>query len=648
MKRIFLSFSFFLLFHSVSFADNEIELNAQQKQFIQLLDDIKKGKVVDTKEAKKYLLYPYLEYEKIRQKKQPSPSELGQFIHEYENSWLADKLWAQWIKTFIVDKQWDKALQVYAKGYGGLAAQCYYLQAKIHLDDEIELSKKEALKIWLSGSQRPSACTGLFDLMASKGWLDNDKIWQRIALAIEKGHGKLAKHLAKKLSSKDQQRVTLWVRFKHKAKKYLLKRKTLALLSGKHDYDRRILLYGIKRISRHDTEKAQQFLRSLEKHIQFSPQQKAEVASYIAMQDALNHSPYALQHLSAIPNQYRDDESSAWMARMALRQGDWKKVLTAIESMSSTYQKKDAWRYWKARALSVENKIDDALSLYEELAQDASYYGFLAADRLQQDYKSLATVEPDRSEQISLLIAENIGIQRALELFKIGLRNQAKREWFYTLKALNKEEKLAAAKLALEKNLPFIAIVSVAKTKDWNQTGLRFPLQFQRLIEQYAREKEVPAAWVYGVARRESAFDANIASSAKALGLMQLIPPTARAVAKKLNLPKPNKFDLLKPNINIQLGSAYLKELLDRFKGNYAKASAAYNAGPHRIPKWLPENTLEASRWIESIPFKETRKYVRAVMAYTTIYDYKLNHQTGENLRLSDRLEAIAPSEVTQ
>ena len=332
------------------------------------------------------------------------------------------------------------------------------------------------------------------------------------------------------------------------------------------------------------------------------------------------------------------------MARIALRQSDWQKVGDAIDAMSEEYQQKDVWRYWKARSLAAAGKTEEALAMYKVLSNDASFYGFIAADHLHQNYHSLAVSEPDRTELINTMLEKNIIIQRALELFKIGFRSSAKREWFYALKAMNKEEKLAAAKLALEKNLPFIAIVSVAKTKDWNQVGLRFPLKFKALIQKYANSNEIPAAWIYGVTRRESAFDANIASNAKAQGLMQLIPPTAKAVAKKLDLPPLGKDDILVPNTNIQLGSAYLKELLQRFDGNFAQASAAYNAGPHRIPKWLPDQELEASRWIESIPFSETRKYVRAVMSYTTIYDYKLNHEKGTNMRLSQRLAAIPAS----
>jgi soluble lytic murein transglycosylase len=647
MKFLLLTLSLLFLPCSLSFADRQRVLTAQQKQFIALYKDLQKGKPVNIDEMKNYQLYPFLVYKRLKQNsKKASATELAQFIHQYKNSSVADRLWSTWLKKLIDKQQWSDAQSAYSEGRGGISSRCYYLQAKLHTvsEDKISETIKEAQKLWLYGSNRPSACNGLFALMSTKGLLDKAKIWQRIALAIEKNHHKLARALAKKLSSQDQRRVALWSKFRHKADKYLLKKKTQKLLSGTHPFDHTILLYGIKRISRNDTEKAQKILQKLEKHYHFSIKDKAETASYIAMQDAMNHSPYALQHLAAIPAKYRDDKSNVWMARMALRQSDWKKVKEAIDAMSEEYQQKDVWQYWKARSLAIDGKIDAALAIYKKLSRNASFYGFIAADHLQENYHSLAKTEPDRGEQIRALINNNIAIQRALELFNIGFKTTARQEWFYALKGMNKNQKLAAAKLALEKNRPFLAIVSVAKTKDWNQVGLRFPLKFQELIKKHAANNEIPAAWVYGITRRESAFDANITSSAKAQGLMQLIPPTARKVAQKLNLPKLSKKDIFVPNINIQLGSAYLKELLERFRGNFAQASAAYNAGPHRIPKWMPDHELEASRWIESIPFNETRRYVRAVMSYTTIYDYKLNHKKGTDMRLSQRLAAIIPA----
>ncbi len=656
MKFLLLILFLLFLLHSLSFAEEEKKLTLQQKQFITSYENLQKGKSVEIDGMKNYQLYPFLLYAELKYRiKKASASEVAHFIHQYENSSLADRLWPAWMKKLITNQQWAAAQLAYSEGRGGIASRCYYLQAKLQTalgapssllstSMKIDETKKEAEKLWLYGSNRPSACNGLFHLMANKGLLNRDKYWQRIALAMKKGKRKLAKAIAKNLNKKDRQRVALWALFKHKAEKYLLKKTTRQLLSGKHPYDHAILLYGIKRIARKSTKKAHHLLQKLEAYYQFSAQEKGETASYIAMQEALDHNPYALQHFAAIPAQYRDDDSNVWMARIALRQSDWQKVGDAIDAMSEDYQQKDVWRYWKARSLAAAGKIDDALAMYKILSKDASFYGFIAADHLHLNYHSLAVSEPDRTALINAMVENNIVIQRALELFKIGFRSTAKREWFYALKAMNKEEKLAAAKLALEKNLPFIAIVSVAKTKDWNQVGLRFPLKFKALIQKYANSNEIPAAWIYGVTRRESAFDANIASNAKAQGLMQLIPPTAKAIAKKLALPPLGKDDILIPKTNIQLGSAYLKELLQRFNGNFAQASAAYNAGPYRIPKWLPDQELEASRWIESIPFSETRQYVQAVMSYTTIYDYKLNHEKGTNIRLSQRLAAIPAS----
>jgi soluble lytic murein transglycosylase len=653
MKFLLLTLSLLFLTPSHAVAAEQNELTAQQKQFKRLYNKLQKKRSVDLTKMKDYLLYPFLHYQQLKGRVHTaSAGELAEFIHRYEASSVADHLWSAWMKKLIVKQQWADAQLAYAEGRGGTAAHCYYLQAKLQQtrvnstpqSDQLNETSKTALTLWLSGSKRPSACNGLFDLMVSKGLLNKQQYWQRIALAMKKGNVKLANTVAKKLGANDQQRVALWGRFKHKAVTLLFTKKARKLLSGKHAYDHTILLYGIKRIARKDTQKAQKLLQKLKQHHRFSVKDKAETASYIAMQDAMNHSPYALQHLAAIPPEYRNDQSNVWMARIGLRQSDWQKVGDAIDAMSEEYQQKDVWRYWKARSLASTGNVPKALSMYKILSQDASFYGFIASDHLHKQYDSLAKPEPDRGAQIRALIDNNIAIQRALELFKVGFRNTGKREWFHALKTMTKEEKLAAAKLALEKNLPFVAIVSVAKTKDWNQVGLRFPLQFEALIKKHATNNEIPAAWVYGVTRRESAFDANIASSAKAQGLMQLIPPTARAVARKLKLPKLAKNDILIPNTNIQLGSAYLKELLERFEGNFAKASAAYNAGPHRIPKWLPDRELEASRWIESIPYNETRQYVRAVMSYTTIYDYKLNHHKGTNIRLSQRLAAIAPA----
>jgi len=204
-------------------------------------------------------------------------------------------------------------------------------------------------------------------------------------------------------------------------------------------------------------------------------------------------------------------------------------------------------------------------------------------------------------------------------------------------------EKLTAAAYAHQINQPFLGIITVSQTKDWNQTGLRFPLKYKSLVQKSARAQGIIPAWVYGIMRRESAFDPKIVSSANAKGLMQVLPSTAKVVARKLGLKNHRASDLLTPRKNVYIGSGYLSQMLKRFKGNYVKATASYNAGPHRIPRWAPDYPISAPQWIESIPFKETRNYVRAVMAYTTIYDHKLNYKSRRSLRLSQRLQKIGP-----
>jgi soluble lytic murein transglycosylase len=219
----------------------------------------------------------------------------------------------------------------------------------------------------------------------------------------------------------------------------------------------------------------------------------------------------------------------------------------------------------------------------------------------------------------------------------------AKKEWFWALKNLNKQDKLIAAAYAHEINQPFLGIVTVSKTKDWNQTDLRFPLKYQSLVKQSAQKHRIIPAWVYGIMRRESAFDPIIVSSANAKGLMQVLPATARGVARKLGIKSHRTSDLLIPKKNANIGAAYLSQMLKRFRGNYVKATASYNAGPHRIPRWAPDFNISAPRWIESIPFNETRNYVRAVMSYTTIYDHKLHYRNGKSARLSQRLQLVGP-----
>lgn len=611
-------------------------LDTQRNDFIEAYNILHKGGFYAGSNLKDYPLYSYLEYERIKQRlKLTNNQALINFINQYPDSYLADKLRSDLLVRLAKDRRWTTLLKFYKEGQGGNKAKCAGLEARYHstLGEQREAVLTAAKTVWLSGNPRPNSCTALFDLLRKNKKINNQDLWHRISLAMDKGKTTFARNLAK--NTKHKTLTSLWVNTRKSPSKNLKSK----LLKKDRKETRDIIAYGIKRIARKDTSTAKSKWKQFQKTHRFTQKEKANVNSYIAVRDALDHKSSSLKQFTAIPGDLRSSDANIWMARTAVRDGNWNEALQAINSMTEAEKKQDAWRYWKT--YSSQRLGDKAISEdYQNLAKDTSFYGFLAADQLNRPYSRLAQKEPNWDQFIPQ-IKKIKGITRATELYSIGFKSLAQKEWLWEVKKLSNHDKLVAAAYALKINQPFLAIVTVSQTKDWNQVGLRFPLQYQDLVKSSAQNQGITPAWVYGIMRKESAFDPKISSSANAKGLMQILPRTAKEVARKLGIKNHRTSDLLIPEKNTRLGAAYLSQMLKRFKGNYAKATASYNAGPHRIPRWTPKHPIVAPRWIESIPFNETRKYVSAVMAYTTIYDYKLNHKTGKNLRLSDRLHPV-------
>lgn len=609
----------------------------QREDFLQAYKTLQKGKPYNSTHLRNYILHPYLEYERIKQNiKKTSDRSLVNFIKQNQHSWLAEDLNTELLERYAKRGKWKSVLAHYKKDQGGNKAKCSGLEAQIRSfsGQQKTLALDKAMKVWLSGNSRPKNCNSLFSLLKRSGRITDEMAWKRITLAMEKGKTSLSKNLAKHLHERSL--VSLWVKLRKSPTKTLKHKR----LKKKDARSRQLIGYGIKRLARKNPNTARTIWHKFQKTHPFTTKEKANVESYISVKQAINHSPYALQKLAAIPNKARSDDGNVWMARMALRQNDWRKLGTAIASMKPDMQQEDIWQYWRAQADKRTGK-KTRVNLHK-LAKNASFYGFLAADQLKQPYSRLLQKEKNWNQLIPR-IKNRRSIQRAVELYAIGKPKLAKKEWFWTLKRLNKNDKLVAAAYALQIKQPFLAIITVSQTKDWNQTGLRFPLEYQNLVKRSAKQQGVIPAWVYGIMRRESAFDSQIVSSANAKGLMQVLPATARGVARKIGIKNHRTSDLLIPEKNARLGAAYLSQMLKRFRGNYVKATASYNAGPHRIPRWLPDFNISAPQWIESIPFNETRKYVRAVMSYTTIYDHKMNYKNRRNLRLSQRLQTVGP-----
>jgi soluble lytic murein transglycosylase len=329
--------------------------------------------------------------------------------------------------------------------------------------------------------------------------------------------------------------------------------------------------------------------------------------------------------LNAIHPELENQRIREWRVRAAIRDHDWPATLATIGWLSDEEQASARWQYWRARALDELGFSEDALLIYQQLVTERNYHGFLAADRLQLPY-SFENQPASVSQTDMEIVASLPGVRRAKELLELDRLIEARREWEFTSERLNEEQLLIAAKLAESWQWHSSAIFTADRIEYWDDIPLRFPLGYQNDVIYQANKFDIEPAWIYGIMRQESAFVSDARSSQGALGLMQLLPSTGKYIARRNKTPYSGSYDLLVADKNIKLGSAYLKDVRDRLFDHPVLATAAYNAGYAKVKRWLPNDAaMEADIWIETIPYDETRDYLERVLAYTAIYDWRLN-----------------------
>ena len=317
-----------------------------------------------------------------------------------------------------------------------------------------------------------------------------------------------------------------------------------------------------------------------------------------------------------------------WRIRQAFTNQQWQDAQQWIARLPEEFQQEPRWRYWHAR-LAEQLDGDDPAQIYAELAQRRNFYGFLASERLTGNYNmDHQPVEIDETELGQL--AHIPGIQRARELYYHGDTLSARREWQYASRRFSERQFQLAAELTRRWGWSNQSIVSMIQASYWNDIEMRFPLTYQQQLTQRGTELNIDSHLLLALARQESALAEDAISPAGARGLMQLMPATARQTARKHKIDYRDSKQLLEADKNIELGSRYFRELLDRFNNNRILAAAAYNAGPHRVSKWLDNSNsqLYFDAWIETIPYKETRNYVQNVLAFSAIYAHLLGNDS--------------------
>jgi soluble lytic murein transglycosylase len=368
----------------------------------------------------------------------------------------------------------------------------------------------------------------------------------------------------------------------------------------------------------------------------FTPDERAFVWGHIGLQGALRHHPDTLAWYAKAGDM--NDYQLEWKARAALRAGDWKTLIAAVDVMVKEHLD-SPWRYWKARALKALGREAEAMALLKPLSQEYLFYGQLALEDLGG---KVSAPPPGYTPTAADMQAmnQNPGIRRALALYAFGMRVEANREWTWVTRDFDDHKLIAAAEVARRAELPERAINTADKTKSVHDFRLRYLTPHMDVLKVHAAKQGLDEAWVLGLIRQESRFMADVRSSAGAMGLMQLMPGTAQWVAGRLGLKNWRWGNVTDIDTNISLGTYYLRHVYDFLDGSAPLASAAYNAGPGRARAWRPGHVMEAAAWAETIPFNETRHYVKLVLANASYYASLLTQQT-QSLRA--RLGDVGP-----
>ena len=598
----------------------------------------------DRERLQAYLLWPDLRAAWFRATIQKAdPDSIEAFLDRYGTLKPARELRYRYALHLAESGLFDRYLNIYRSYYQGLGLarlDCIALHAEIEAGDGDRIVHR-GRDLWLTGYSQADECDPVFDWMREADLLGEDDYRARFALAVDAREFSRARWLARSLDEALLEQANDWLRAQGDPQRFVADHDPRA----DSDVSRRQLAYAIERITYRDPEMALALWQGIEDDYAFSTETRHATRRHIALWTARDNLPGAYELLTSLPLEAQDEEVMRWRARVSLRDERWTDLLNDIAMMTAAERGSEQWRYWRAVALARTGSDDAARRVFEPLAAERSYYGFLAADELGVDYAfAHDTLAADDGTIESL--SRRPDLVRARELFLVGLDGRGRSEWDAVMATLSDDEKTQAAVLAHRWGWHSRAIATAAAAGHYDDLALRYPLPFRQSFEQGASSASIPTTWALGIARSESLFMRDVRSRAGAVGLMQLMPATGRQVAREIKLDYSGLDTLTDPDHNIRLGTSYLGSMAARYDGNHVLATAAYNAGPHRVDRWLPQSAVVDARiWIENIPFNETRKYVRRVMAAETIFHWRM---TGEMRRLSDRLPQVQPLPADQ
>lgn len=601
-----------------TFASNQDDFLAAKKAYdTQDLQAL--GQLADKLSKTDYLLAPYAEYWFMQSIIANLTSQQAHdFMTRYADYPFAKTFRLLWLKRLAKSQNWVAFMREHPNYKDeSTALTCYAVLAQA--DAKGKTALKAHKDLWLKGKSQPSACDALYDKMQSMGVLTEADIRQRFRLALKYNRRGLAKSILKRSRSASSKLAKQTDLAYKRTDRVLSKR----LINIRTAYGKELYLYALDRVARKSSNKALKAFAKIKKH--FNQEQRSYFYSRLALHAATGHEPRAYTWFKlAAKHTKLGKEEFEWYARSALRDQNWKGLLHVIDSMPAADANHATWRYWRGRAYQALGQPQKAANLFVPLSTERHYYGWLAKDELGESLNTQARHYAPTQADVNA-IGKMPAVKRAVALKKLEFDRESRLEWRHALKNLDDRQLIAASEYAQRKEWFITGIYTADKTRQVHNYDLRYPRPYRHLIKPAARERGIDEAWVYGIMRQESRFEYDATSRTGAIGLMQVMPATAKWMAKKIGYKSYRRKNLADINVNIKLGTHYMRNVLSQFNGQETMTTAAYNAGPSRAKKWQANKPLDGTIYTETIPFNETRNYVKRVMANAHIYAQRLN-----------------------
>lgn len=582
----------------------------------------------DSRRLRDYVLYPYLVAARLAaqlaattETSSAADRSAREFLDQHAREPVSFLLHRQWLASLAGREAWQSFIANYDRSVATVELECQHFNALIATDDTQGLGAEITAR-WLTPSQLPIECESAFQWLRDKGVLDDELTEQRVKLLLKNGQTGFARVIARRLPSERAEPLLQWARLLQdpiSGFDALLTAPQTGVLAD-------ALRSAWPRFASANPPAALERFDLLLATQQIGARDASRYARDLALGLAWDRlAPDAIATFLEVDRDDLDDYALEWLTRSALWAGDWRLVKTTISEMSPPLRETAPWRYWEGRAAERLEDDESAETLFDSVIDSDNYYSALAAAHLGRAIMPhVAALE--RDEPMIAALGAAPAFQRARELFALGLRTEATREWQYGSATLSSIEKVQSVHLAADWGWYDIGVATATRHNVFNDYELLYPRPYDAEIGAAANLAALPGALLYGLLRQESLYREDAVSEAGAVGLTQLLPETARRTATSWQVPIPSRLELYDAGVNIKLGAAQLKSLADEFDDQLVVALAAYNAGPNAARRWLPERPIDGDIWVENIPYNETRAFVRRVLWHSLVFAWLDSH----------------------